>query len=79
MLETTEHKVVSTDNLVKIAHFVLEDNYFEFNSGVKKQISGKVIGTKFAPPYVCIITDDLEKTFSEFQSLQSLVWFKYID
>ena len=38
ILEAREHKVVSTDDLVKMAHFVWENNYFEFNSDVKKQI-----------------------------------------
>ena len=53
-------KAVSTDDLVKMARFVLENNYFEFNGDVKKQISGTAIGTKFAPPYACIFMDDLE-------------------
>ena len=60
MLEARKHKAVSTDNLVKMARFVLENNYFKFNGGVKKQISGTEIGTKFAPSYVCIFMDDLE-------------------
>ena len=60
MLEAREHKAVSTEDLVKMARFVLENNYFEFNGDVKKQISGTAIGTKFAPPYACIFMDDLE-------------------
>ena len=51
MLEAREHKAVSTENRVKMARFVLENNYFEFNGDTKKQISGTAIGTKFAPPY----------------------------
>ena len=43
MLEAREQKAVSTDDLVKMAHFVLENNYFEFNGDVKKQISGTAI------------------------------------
>ena len=79
MLEAREHKVVFTDVLVKMAHFVLENNYFEFNGDVKKQISGTAIGTKFAPPYACIFMDDLETKFLQSQSLQPLVWFRYIN
>ena len=60
MLEAREHKAVSTEDLVKMARFVLENNYFEFNGDVKKQISGTAIGTKFAPPYACTFMDDLE-------------------
>ena len=60
MLEARKHKAVSTDNLVKMARFVLENNYFKFNGDVKKQISGTEIGT---PSYVCIFMDDLETNF----------------
>ena len=35
-----------------MAEFALKNNYFEFNSNVKHQLSGTVIGAKFAPPYV---------------------------
>ena len=45
MLQAKQHKAVSTDDLVKMAHFVLENNYLEFSDDVKKQISGKAIGT----------------------------------
>ena len=33
-----------------MAAFVLKNNYFEFESKVKKQISGTALGTKFSPP-----------------------------
>ena len=79
MLEAREHKAVSTEDLVKMARFVLENNYFEFNGDVKKQIPGTAIGTKFAPPYACIFMDDLETKLLQSQSLQPLVWFRYID
>ena len=36
MLEAREHKAVSTDDLVKMVRFVLENNYFEFNNDVKE-------------------------------------------
>ena len=36
---------------MKMAKFVLKNNYFDFNSTVKHQISGTAIGAKFAPPY----------------------------
>ena len=39
---------------MKMAEFVLKNNYFEFNSSVKHQISGTGIGTKFPSPYACI-------------------------
>ena len=73
MLEAKGHKAVSTDDLVKMARFVLENNYSEFNGDVKKQISGTAICTKFVPPYACIFMDDLEIKFLQSQSLQPLV------
>ena len=77
MLQAREHKAVSTEDLVQMARFVLENYYF--NGDVKKQISGTAIGTKFAPPYACIFMDDLEAKFLQSQSLQPLVWLRYND
>ena len=59
--------------------FVLKNNYFEFNSKVKQQISGTAIGTKFAPPYTCVFMDEEETSFFETQEMKPLVWFQYID
>ena len=36
MLEEREHNAASTNDLVKMTRFVLENNYIEFNSVVKK-------------------------------------------
>ena len=36
MLEAREGKAVCTGDLIKMARFVLENNYFEFNDDVKK-------------------------------------------
>ena len=49
VLERREEKKISTEDLVKMAAFVLRNNYFEFNGQAKHQISGTAIGTKFAP------------------------------
>ena len=46
--ERAEKKIPSLD-LVNVAEFVLKNNYFEFDSKVKKQVSEAVIGNKFAP------------------------------
>ena len=53
----TSDKSIPTKGLVKMAEFVLKNNYCEFNSTVKHQISGTAIGTKFAPLYACIFMD----------------------
>ena len=50
-LNAFDNKSVPTEDLVKMAEFVLKNNYFEFNSSCKHQILGTAIGTKFAPPY----------------------------
>ena len=78
-LAKRENKTVATDELVKMAEFVLKNNYFDINGGVKQQISGTAIGTKFAPPYACIFMDQVETDFLQTQKFQPLVWFRYID
>ena len=54
-----------------MAEFVLKNNYFEFNSNVKDQISGTAIGTEFAPPYPCIYMDCMENQFLKNAQVQS--------
>ena len=46
-LDNQENKKISTDDLIKMAEFVLKNNYLEFFEKVKKQISGTIIVTKF--------------------------------
>ena len=53
-LEKQTASKISTNDLVKFAEFVLKNNFFEFINGIKQQISGNAIGTKFAPPYASI-------------------------
>ena len=78
-LENRSVKKIPTENLIKMAEFVLKNNVFEFNSKVFQQISGTAIGTKFAPPYACIYMDRVEQDFLETQELQPLLWLRYID
>ena len=62
-----------------MVQFVLKNNYFEFNSKVKQQVSGTVIGNKFASPYTCIFMDRMETEFLEKERLKPWVWLRYID
>ena len=78
-LENRNHKQISADKLVKMAQFVLKNNFFEFNDNVFQQISGTAIGTKFAPPYACIFVDQMETKFLGTQSHQPMVWFRFIN
>ena len=56
-------KNIPSSDLINMAEFELKNNYFEFYSEAKKQNSGSVIGTKFAPIYACIFIDKVEKKF----------------
>ena len=53
-LENELVKKILTENLIKMAEFVLKNNLLEFYNIVLQQISGTAIGTKFSPPYTCI-------------------------
>ena len=78
-LDNFYEKSIPTEDLVKMAEFVLKNNYFEFNSNVKHQISGTAIGTKFAPPYACIYMDYMENQFLKNEQIQPWIWLTYID
>ena len=67
-----------TNDLLKIAAFVLKNNYFEFNREVKHQISGTAIGTKFAPTNASIFMDKIETKFFDTQDFKPLIWFRHI-
>ena len=62
-----------------MAWFVFKNNYFEFDSMIKQQVSGRAIGTKFAPPYACIFMDRVETEFPQKEHLKPWVWLRYID
>ena len=74
VLDKREQHTIPTSELIRIADFVLKNNYFEFNGQVKQQIFGTAIGTKFALPYTCLFMDKTETAFLETQELQPLVW-----
>ena len=78
-LDNREVEKTPTEDLVKMAEFVLKNNYFEFNGSIKQQLSGTTIGKKFAPPYTCIFMDKRETNFLKTQTLGPLMWFRYID
>ena len=78
-LESRIQKIIPSEDLIEMASFILKNNFFEFNDVVMQQISGTAIGTKFGPPYACIFMDQIENEFLKTQSLQPLVWLRYID
>ena len=69
-LEQREDKKIPTEDLLKMAQFVLKNNYFEFNGKVKQQVSSTAIQTKLAPPYACIFMDRMETEFLEKERLK---------
>ena len=48
--------------ILKLAKFVLQNNYFEFNSRMYHQIIGTAMGSNFAPPYSQLTIGFLEET-----------------
>ena len=77
-LKKKDIKKIPTEDLVKIAEFILNNNIFEFNSKAYQQKSGTAIGTKFALPYACIYMNEVEQNFLETQSKKPLIWLRYI-
>ena len=69
------HKEALTEDIMKIADFVLKNKFFQ-------QISGTAIGTKLPPPpspYACIFMDYIETEFLKTQSIKPWVWKQFID
>ena len=77
-LEEQTSSKIPTNDLVKLAGFVLKNNFFEFNNKIKQQISGTAIGTKFAPPYACIYMDKTETDFLKTQELEPFLWLSIL-
>ena len=55
-----ERSGILTEDLVSIAQFVPESNYFDFNAEVHIQLSITAISTKYLPTYACLFMDYLE-------------------
>ena len=80
VLEKRDIKKIPTEHMVKMAEFVLNNNnIFQFKSKAYQQKSGTAIGTKFAPPYVCIYMDEVDQKCLEMQSKKPLIWLRHID
>ena len=62
-LDKRSCKGIPTENLIKMAEFVLKNNFFEFDTNVYQQISGTATRTKFAPPYARSFMDQLVTRF----------------
>ena len=77
MLEAREHKAASTDDLVKMARFVLEATISNLMVMLKNKFQEQRLVQslyRLTRVYLWIILKFLQS-----QSLQPLVWFRYID
>ena len=63
-----------TDDLVKMAEFVLNNNIREFNSKAYQQKSSTATGTKFTSLDAWIHMDQDEQKFLETKSNRTLIW-----
>ena len=72
-------KMVPTDDIIKMADFVLKYNLFEFDCKLYQQISGTAIEAKFAPPYACVFMDYIETEFLKTQAIKPWLWKIFID
>ena len=48
--------------IIESVRFILENNFFEFNSTMWHQLCGTAMGKSFAPPYACLTMGFLEET-----------------
>ena len=78
-LEIRDIEKIPTEDLVRMAEFVLNNNIFEINSKTYQQKSCTAIGTKLTPPYAYIYMDEVEQKFLQTQSKKPLIWLRYID
>lgn len=73
---TPNNKILET-----LLTFVLDNNYFEFNERLYKQMFGTAMGTKMAPPYANLFLGHLENNFilnSNFKSNLQL-YLRFLD
>ena len=68
---------ILTNDLIKLAEFVLKNIFFELNKKVKQQIYPQ-ISPKFAPPYTSFYRDikTTKKNFLKTHELQAFVWLR---
>ena len=78
-LDTRKDKIISIDSLIELAECVLENNIFEHDKSVFKQLRETAIQTEMAPPYVIIFMDSLEESIPSNSLVKALVWWCYID
>ena len=61
-LSSLVHDRFTKPFILEAVKFVLEKNFFQFNSTMWHQLSGTAMGKSFAPPYACLTLGYLEET-----------------
>ena len=60
-IQRQEHNLeISLNYILALAHWVLTNNYIEFNNKIYLQIKGTAIGTPFAVTFACIYMAEIE-------------------
>ena len=71
-------KMIQTQFIIELAHFVLTNNYFKFGKDTYwLQISGTAMGTPLAVTFACIYIGQLEKETFETLSLKNALPYYY--
>lgn len=63
----------------ELMSIVLQQNVFEFNGRMYRQIRGTAMGTKMAPSFAGLVMATLEEDFLASEPTQPLLWRRYID
>ena len=71
-------KIGPTEDIIKMADFLLKNNLFEFDCKFYQQISGTAIGAKY-PPYASVFMDYVETEFLKTQAIKPWLWKRFID
>ena len=71
-------RIIQTDFIIELAHFVLTNNYFKFGEDTYwLQISGTAMGTPLAVTFACIYIGQLEKQAFDTLSLKNALPYYY--
>ena len=79
ILESREHRIPSTETLMKLLECVLKMNNFMFNNKHYLQVQGTAMGTRVAPTYANIYMDAFEHKHVYTYHKAPKHWFRFID
>ena len=65
--------------LLRLVHFVLNKNFFEFNGKFYLQKMGTAMGTKMAPNYANLFMQSIEEKLLNSSHLKPKAWYRFID